>query len=629
MKKTFLSAFLGCFLLLCLIPLLSGSAHAADTQSAQQVTINTITLDAEHPYYKNGDTYGTAQDHNAYFDAQTGTLTIKDLEVKADRCDGITTEGDLILILQGESTIKVRNKNTDEGEHKYFYGIDAVNLTIRGTGSVYITYYTEGAHSGGGPDCGIRARDLTIESGDITVYYSYRNGISASNLRISGGTVNASSAGGIYVSTEYAQTGGSVTAYGHLYGLSASRFLCSGGELTLSAGNADAGALSVINTVNLSGGRVTAAGHDFGIRADALYLTGGAISATADRGCGIECDGPICLIGGDAEVSGSQYWGALSQAPTFSSCCTYAIRQGSDAASAVSVTTAGVNAASQYIYCDTVTSAHSAEPVASIAPTCTEMGQTEGSRCTGCGLYLKAPFTLYTIPHSYTEENPDGKFLKSSATCKAAAVYYRSCTCGAFSTYSSGTFSYGAPLPHTPETVTGTAPTCTAAGRTDGSRCSVCKTVLTQQQTVPATGHSYTEPAFAWSSDLTGASASASCHCSHTETVECTLTWDDTVPGCLTVTASAALGDDSFTDSLTITASEADGVIAVTLPEVCGEVGIIAAAYDGSGRMIGCEVPEIDGNAAAVTLIGGEIRIFFLTKTYHALCPAMILCTAG
>ena len=35
------------------------------------------------------------------------------------------------------------------------------------------------------------------------------------------------------------------------------------------------------------------------------------------------------------------------------------------------------------------------------------------------------------------------------------------------------------------------APTCTTAGKTAGSHCSVCNAVITAQKTVPATGHSY------------------------------------------------------------------------------------------------------------------------------------------
>lgn len=44
---------------------------------------------------------------------------------------------------------------------------------------------------------------------------------------------------------------------------------------------------------------------------------------------------------------------------------------------------------------------------------------------------------------------------------------------------------------HTKTTVKGKAATCTESGLTDGVKCSVCNTVLTQQNTIAAAGHSY------------------------------------------------------------------------------------------------------------------------------------------
>lgn len=50
------------------------------------------------------------------------------------------------------------------------------------------------------------------------------------------------------------------------------------------------------------------------------------------------------------------------------------------------------------------------------------------------------------IPHSFTAENTDAKYLKTAATCTAKAAYYKSCAvCGAVGTE---TFEYGETLPH-------------------------------------------------------------------------------------------------------------------------------------------------------------------------------------
>ena len=44
---------------------------------------------------------------------------------------------------------------------------------------------------------------------------------------------------------------------------------------------------------------------------------------------------------------------------------------------------------------------------------------------------------------------------------------------------------------HRPQTVSGYAATCEAAGKTDGSKCSVCGAELEPQKDIPATGHSW------------------------------------------------------------------------------------------------------------------------------------------
>ena len=51
------------------------------------------------------------------------------------------------------------------------------------------------------------------------------------------------------------------------------------------------------------------------------------------------------------------------------------------------------------------------------------------------------------MPHTYDKNVANENTLKSAATCTAAAVYYKSCECGAIST--EDTFVDGEPLPHT------------------------------------------------------------------------------------------------------------------------------------------------------------------------------------
>ena len=70
-----------------------------------------------------------------------------------------------------------------------------------------------------------------------------------------------------------------------------------------------------------------------------------------------------------------------------------------------------------------------------------------------------------------------GKHTGGTATCTEKAV----CTaCGE---------EYGDLAAHTPVTISATAATCTQTGLTEGSKCSVCGTILTAQSVIPAKGH--------------------------------------------------------------------------------------------------------------------------------------------
>ncbi len=72
--------------------------------------------------------------------------------------------------------------------------------------------------------------------------------------------------------------------------------------------------------------------------------------------------------------------------------------------------------------------------------TCTDNGDgTHTKKCANCN-------DEKTLPHAYTREVTEEKYLKSPATCTEVAVYYKSCECGACSTEE--TFTYGEALGH-------------------------------------------------------------------------------------------------------------------------------------------------------------------------------------
>ncbi len=79
--------------------------------------------------------------------------------------------------------------------------------------------------------------------------------------------------------------------------------------------------------------------------------------------------------------------------------------------------------------------------------------------------------------HSYTEA------VTKTAGCTETGIKTFTCSCG--DAYTEDIPATG----HTPVTDAAVAPTCTAGGKTEGSHCKSCGTVLTAQSPVAATGH--------------------------------------------------------------------------------------------------------------------------------------------
>ena len=112
-----------------------------------------------------------------------------------------------------------------------------------------------------------------------------------------------------------------------------------------------------------------------------------------------------------------------------------------------------------------------------VAPTCTADGYTL-HKCSVCGTSYKDNTTKAT-GHIY-----GNSVITKQPTCTAEGTAIRTCTkCNATVTEK---------LPakgHTAVTDKGYPATCTTAGKTDGSHCSVCNTVIKVQTVINATGH--------------------------------------------------------------------------------------------------------------------------------------------
>ena len=112
-----------------------------------------------------------------------------------------------------------------------------------------------------------------------------------------------------------------------------------------------------------------------------------------------------------------------------------------------------------------------------VAPTCTAGGYTL-HKCSVCGTSYKDSTTKAT-GHSY-----GNSVVTKQPTCTSEGTAIKTCTkCNATVTEK---------LPakgHTAVTDKGYPATCTTAGKTDGSHCSVCNTVIKVQTVINATGH--------------------------------------------------------------------------------------------------------------------------------------------
>ena len=114
-----------------------------------------------------------------------------------------------------------------------------------------------------------------------------------------------------------------------------------------------------------------------------------------------------------------------------------------------------------------------------IPATCITDGKTEGSHCSVCGAVIKAQDTIKATGHKF------GNWTTTkSATCTESGTQIRKCeTCGA--TESKSLSAKG----HTEVVDKAITATCTTDGKTEGSHCSVCNTVIKVQTVINATGH--------------------------------------------------------------------------------------------------------------------------------------------
>ena len=126
---------------------------------------------------------------------------------------------------------------------------------------------------------------------------------------------------------------------------------------------------------------------------------------------------------------------------------------------------------------------HTPEVIPGKAATCTEAGLTDGSKCSVCGTIFTAQEEIPALGHDWGEWQTT---KEPSCTTEGESTRYCS-RCDASETKPI------AKTEHMPEVIPGKAATCTETGLTDGSKCSVCGTIFTEQEEIPALGHTFGE----------------------------------------------------------------------------------------------------------------------------------------
>ena len=122
---------------------------------------------------------------------------------------------------------------------------------------------------------------------------------------------------------------------------------------------------------------------------------------------------------------------------------------------------------------------HKEETVPGKAATCTNTGLTDGTRCSVCGTVIKAQEEIPAKGHSWNEGE-----ITTAPTCENAGVKTYTCTiCNETKTEAIDATG------HTPVDVAEQPATCTKAGHTAGTKCSVCGATLSGMEELPATGH--------------------------------------------------------------------------------------------------------------------------------------------
>ncbi|MCM1364413.1 MAG: fibronectin type III domain-containing protein [Faecalibacterium sp.] len=126
---------------------------------------------------------------------------------------------------------------------------------------------------------------------------------------------------------------------------------------------------------------------------------------------------------------------------------------------------------------------HTPEIDAKVEPSCTKAGLTEGSHCGVCGDIIVAQEEIAMLEHNWSDWTE-----VTAPTCIDKGSEKRTCSlCNEVETRDIDA------LGHTPEPDAKVEPSCTKAGLTEGSHCSVCGDIIVAQEEIAKLDHVFTK----------------------------------------------------------------------------------------------------------------------------------------
>ena len=137
-----------------------------------------------------------------------------------------------------------------------------------------------------------------------------------------------------------------------------------------------------------------------------------------------------------------------------------------------------------YVFEEEAIPAHHVEEILnSKESTCSEVGLTEGVKCSVCDEILVAQEAIPMKPHTLIE----APYVDPTCSSFGYTKGEKCANCNYWSIKQNEIPM----LPHTVVTDNAVAATCTELGLTEGSHCSVCNTVVVKQDKIPALGHDF------------------------------------------------------------------------------------------------------------------------------------------